>query len=215
MRRLWNWIKRIFREPSRKVPSGTGAFKPNESRQERLVRLYESMKLKTMVKQNESTVQWYKKKALQGRLRYQEVALEFDMPWQVVAVVHALEASFDFSKNLMNGQPYDQKTTWVPKNYGPWVDWHSAAIDAFKLKKQQGKLPAEWTLGSTLEFLLLFNGLGYERKGLVSAYLWSFTNHYVAQGGSKYVADGKFDRSAVSMQVGAALLLNVLDFKKQ
>jgi lysozyme family protein len=49
-----------------------------------------------------------------------------------------------------------------------------------------------------------YNGFGYRFQGLVSPYLWSFSNLY-AKG--KYVADNKFDPEAVSQQCGAGLIL--------
>lgn len=210
--RLWRWLKSLFRKRPAPVATKDSLFKPNEKRQDRLIRLYSTMRIETMGQQKESTVDWYITKASKGEAKYMAVAEEVGCPWQVVAVVHAMEASFDWTKNLMNGQDYRKKTTWVPKGHGGWNSWHDAAVAAFELKMKQGKLPTKWTLGNTLEFLLYFNGTGYERRGLVSAYLFSFSNHYVKQGGSKYVSDGKFDRNAISMQVGAAVILKELGF---
>ena len=210
--RIKRWFKGLFKKEVVVREKPDRLFNGNESRQERLTRLYSSMKKEAMGRQKLFTISWYTNKAKEGRPKYEQVADEIGCPWEIVACVHALEASFSWSKNLMNGQDYKKRTTWVPKGYGPWDSWEEAAIDAFLLKRKQGKLPEEWSIGSSLEFLLLFNGSGYERRGLVSAYLWSFSNHYVNQGGSKFVSDGQFDRNAVSLQVGAAIILKELGF---
>ena len=50
------------------------------------------------------------------------------------------------------------------------------------------------------------NGFGYRRfhSGVLSPYLWSYSNHYTS---GKYVADGTFDPDAVSKQCGSAVIL--------
>jgi lysozyme family protein len=52
-----------------------------------------------------------------------------------------------------------------------------------------------------------YNGFGYRRRGIVSPYLWSFSNQYTK---GKYIADGKWSSEAVSRQCGAALLVKEL-----
>lgn len=152
-------------------------------------------------------------KIKKSQFRYEEVeTLVWDqygkmIPWPVIASIHALEAGLDFSKNLHNGQDWDQKTTWVPKGRGPFNSWEEAALDAFGLKKD--KFPDDWTISKTLDFLERYNGLGYRkyRPNVNSPYLWSGTNHYTK---GKYVSDGKFDKNAVSKQLGAVLILKSL-----
>ncbi len=228
---MFNWIKRKWRAFKRYIsrdqvivndPDPVIDLTPITSpsvegedlteRQARLLKLWKSMRPGYLKGQSASAVTWYIKKAKSGMGAYQSVERITGVPWQVVAVVHALEASFDWNDNLMNGQPWNKKTTWVPKGHGPWTSWEKAAVAAFELKKKEGKLPKTWGLGETLEFLLKFNGLGYEGRGLVSPYLWSFTNHYQSQGGGKYVKDGEFSRSAISKQVGAAVILKELGY---
>ena len=52
-----------------------------------------------------------------------------------------------------------------------------------------------------------YNGFGYRKRGLVTPYLWSFSNLYIK---GKFVADGHFDPNAVSKQCGAALMLKAV-----
>jgi lysozyme family protein len=63
-----------------------------------------------------------------------------------------------------------------------------------------------------LYLLEAYNGFGYRPRGVPTPYLWSFSNLYRS---GKYVADGKFDRNAVSKQCGAAVMLRVLQERGQ
>lgn len=168
--------------------------------------LFRTMHIGLLPRQHEGHVKWYVDKAREGKKKYEEVEKLTGVPWQVVAVIHGLEASYDFRRQILNGEPWDQRSTLVPAGYGPWDSWVEAAITGFKIKT----LPNKWDVGSTLYFLEGFNGYGYSNKGLISPYIYSYTNHYVSQGGGKYVRDGVFDRSAVSLQVGAAITLKGL-----
>lgn len=154
------------------------------------------------------------KKIISNQDRYKKVAAVFNMPWEVVAVIHNLEGSLRFDKCLHNGQKVignGKKTTWVPKGRGPFATWEDAAIDALGMKKSI--MPAKWTVGATLNFLEHYNGLGYRKyhKSVPTPYLWSGTSYYKK---GKYVSDGKFDKHAVSSQVGAVPVLQKLSFFK-
>lgn len=58
-----------------------------------------------------------------------------------------------------------------------------------------------------LYLLEAYNGFGYRSQFVPTPYLWSFSNLYSA---GKFVADGKFDATAVSKQCGAAVMMRVL-----
>lgn len=124
--------------------------------------------------------------------------------WRIIAVIHNLEASGDFTKQILNGERYTKRTRLVPKGWGPWDSWESSCVDAFKRHKL-----ADNQIPTVLKFLERFNGMGYVRKGINSPYLWSYTNHYKK---GKYVSDGKYSSSAVSKQVGGAAILKRLGF---
>ncbi len=117
-------------------------------------------------------------KANQGR--YELVSSKTNLPWQVVAVLHAMESTLDFNANLLNGEPYSRKTEYVPKGRGPWANWEDAAVEGIQEIAQR-------RLASKLELdkpeviacvLELYNGAGYIKKGMPSPYLWSGTQHY-------------------------------------
>lgn len=146
----------------------------------------------------------------QQQRRYLLVERDTTVPWQVVAVIHALEASLRFHRHLHNGDPLHSRTVQVPANRPltpPPFTWEESAIDAMhytKLTHWQ-----DWSIAGTLFKLEAYNGWGYRRyhKSVLSPYLWSFSNHYT-QG--KYASDSKFDSQLISQQCGAAVLLKEL-----
>lgn len=150
----------------------------------------------------------YRAKILANVKRYQFVQKETGVPWQLIAAIHGLEASFRFNACLHNGDPLGVKTTHVPAGLGPFFTWESSAIDV--LHRKHVELIHDWSMPQCLQFAERYNGLGVLNKhpGFYSAYIWSFTSLYK---GGKYVADGVWDAKAISKQVGVAAVL--LDFK--
>lgn len=152
------------------------------------------------------------RKMLKNKVEYVSVASELNMPWWIVAVIHALESNQDFTKHLHNGDSLDAKTFNVPKGRplgafeGPF-DWKLSAIDALRMSgADKIKL---WSIDIALDFLEKYNGLGYRKLNINSPYLWSFTNKYTK---GKYVRDGVFKYNAVSKQVGGvAYIIELLN----
>lgn len=149
----------------------------------------------------------YRSKVIANIKRYQFIQKETGVPWQLVAAIHGLEASFNFNACLANGDPLNRVTTHVPKGRGPFLTWEASAID--ELQRHHTDAIHEWSIPLCLQFAEKWNGLGVLNKhpGFYSAYLWSFTNIYT---GGKYIADGVWDEKAVSKQVGVAALFLVL-----
>lgn len=141
--------------------------------------------------------------------RYLVVSKATNVPWAVVAVIHYRESSLNFSRHLHNGDKLTARTTHVPagrpKAGTPPFTWEESAIDAMRYKSMD-KI-TDWEVPNMLFTLEKYNGMGYNKKGLLSPYIWSFSNHYF---GGKYVADGKFDPKAVDKQCGVAVLLKHL-----
>jgi lysozyme family protein len=152
------------------------------------------------------------KQVRQNKDRYQKVAETIgSIPWYVVGIIHSMEAGLRFDKHLHNGDPLTSKTVQVPKGRpltgkAPYT-WEQSAVDALKLKGLHKV--AEWPVERCLYELERYNGWGYRlyHPNISSPYLWSYTDNYTK---GKYVADGKWDASAVSRQCGAAALLKVL-----
>ena len=145
----------------------------------------------------------YSSKVIANIKRYQFTQKETGVPWQLVAAIHGLEASFNFDACLANGDPLNKVTTHVPKGRGPFLTWEASAID--ELQRHHTDAIHAWSIPLCLQFAEKWNGLGVLNKhpGFYSAYLWSFTNIYT---GGKYIADGVWDEKAVSKQVGVAAL---------
>lgn len=147
------------------------------------------------------------RKILLAKQRYQEVEAATTVPWFVVGIIHAMEASCSWNSHLHNGDPLTGKTVCVPKGRpltgkGPFT-WEESAVDALEMKKLRG---TTWTLERALYELERYNGQGYllHHPETPSPYLWSGTTAYSK---GKYVEDGKWSATAVSKQVGAYPLL--------
>lgn len=146
-----------------------------------------------------------------GRPRYDAVAAKFSgLPWYVIGILHSMECSCNFKAHLHNGDPLTARTVHAPKNRPPSWDpawpWENSAEDAVRvdgLDKTQN-----WTLPRILFMFEQYNGFGPRRRfGKATAYLWSYSNHYVR---GKYIGDGQWDPEAPSKQPGAAVLLKQL-----
>lgn len=137
---------------------------------------------------------------------YENVGKPLGIPWFVVAVIHNMECSCDFNSHLHNGDPLSDYTVHVPSGRpatgSPPFSWEASATDALTYKKFN--VWTDWSLAGILYKLELYNGWGYRKKGFVTPYLWSFSNHYTK---GKFVEDGVFDPNATSQQVGAAVIL--------
>lgn len=164
-------------------------------------------------------VAWYVKKIEVNRERYELVADQTGVPWFVIAVIHGMESTFNFTKHLHNGDPLKACTVNVPagrprpQTGKPPFTWEESAIDA--LEYDGATAIRSWDLPTVFWFLERYNGWGY-RTGrgcnttppCRSAYIYSFTNHYIK---GKYVYDGTFDPNAVSDQVGCMAQLKQLE----
>jgi lysozyme family protein len=146
-----------------------------------------------------------------NRKRYEKVGKAVGVPWYVVGIIHSLEAGGNFTRHLHNGDPLAARTVHVPagrpKTGRPPFTWEQSAIDA--LRGRGLGAWRDWSVPGTLYQLESYNGFGYRdhHPTVPSPYLWSFSTHYTR---GKYVADGRFSATAVSQQVGAALLLRQL-----
>lgn len=140
--------------------------------------------------------------------RYQQVADVVEIPWFIIAVIHLMEASLRFDRHLHNGDPLTERTTQVPsgrpRTGTPPFTWEESALDALRLERMDRW--SDWRVMGTLYKLEGYNGWGYRKwhPEVLSPYLWSGSNHYTR---GKYVADGTFSNTAVSRQMGAAVIL--------
>ena len=150
---------------------------------------------------------------LQNKSRYQKVEQALRVPWYFVGAIHSMESSRNFTCHLHNGDPLNARTVQVPKGRplgNPPFTWEVSAEDALTLKGLD-KI-TDWSLGQLLYQMERYNGFGYRQyhSQVQTPYLWSCSNHYSK---GKYVADGHWSDSAVSQQIGAAVLLHRLQEK--
>lgn len=151
------------------------------------------------------------KTILSARERYQALGRSLTIPWYFVAVIHALEASCDFTCHLHNGDPLTARTVQEPPNRPvsgtPPFTWETSATDALAMKKLDQI--RDWSVPRMLYQLEAYNGFGYRLRhpDVLTPYLWSFSTHYTR---GKYVADGTFSATATSKQCGSAVLLRRL-----
>jgi lysozyme family protein len=139
------------------------------------------------------------------RARYQRVQDETRVPWQVVGMIHYIEATFDFSRHLYNGDPLTARTVNYPAgrpvNGEPPFTWEQSAADYMRYLKLAD---TPWNVADTLYAIERVNGMGYRQHHVPSPYLWAGSNHYTR---GKFVGDGQFSPTAVSQQIGLAVLL--------
>jgi lysozyme family protein len=142
-----------------------------------------------------------------NKARYEKIGAPFNVPWYVVGLIHHMECGLSFAKHLHNGDPLTARTKLVPPGRPvigkPPFTFEESAADALKLKWAGWK---DWSIPGILYKLECYNGLGYRQyhPHVKSPYLWSFTNHYIK---GKYVADGKWSETTVSLQLGIAAIL--------
>jgi lysozyme family protein len=170
-------------------------------------RLYNSLELRP---EYSEAANWNAAMIRKSRNRYEGVGKITGVPWHFIAVIHALESSFNFRAHLHNGDfPLTTRTRQVPSGrptvWLPPADWESSAKDALRLLGFTGQ--KDWSLERTLYRLEAYNGLGYRSYGVPTPYLWSYSNHYDR---GKFVADGRFSDRAKSQQCGSAVMLKLL-----
>lgn len=143
--------------------------------------------------------------ALDHKARYQTIETATGVKWYHVAVLHRRESDANFNTYLGNGEPLNRVTRLVPKGRGPFASFEDGAKDALHIDKLDAVI--DWRLEKILYYCEIFNGTGYDMRGLPSPYIWGGTN---IQKPGKYVADGKWSGSAIDTQPGCAPILATL-----
>jgi len=144
----------------------------------------------------------YASYAIAHKTTYVEIERKTGVPWFAVAVIHRRENP-SFNAYLGNGQPWNRRTTIVPKGRGPFSSFVAGALDALHIDGLDKVVPP-WPVEKIIYYNEVFNGQGYHNKGLPSAYVWGGTN---IQKAGKYVADGVWDGSVWDTQPGTAGIL--------
>jgi lysozyme family protein len=124
------------------------------------------------------------------------------VPWWLIAALHRRESDCDFETYLGNGEPLGRKTRMVPRGRGPFKNFVDGAIDALKIDGLSSVI--DWRLEKALYFAELFNGTGYDSRGLPSPYIWGGTNIQVR---GKYTGDSRWSGRTMDTQPGVAPLI--------
>jgi lysozyme family protein len=140
---------------------------------------------------------------------YQGIASQIGCPWWFVGLIHGMEIGYKIGW-LANGDPLSGATTHEPKGLvvpgkrAPY-DFVDAAI--VSLKHEALEKETDWSLEHCLYLLEAYNGFGYRGHGDNSDYLWSFTNF---EKPGRYTADGEWNPTAMSGQIGCVAMLKGL-----
>lgn len=152
---------------------------------------------------------WAVAGAKRNRGRYEALGDSLGVPWWFIAAIHCRECSYDFKQHLHNGDPLTARTRHVPAGRptkgNPPFAWEVSAADA--LAYDGFTRQADWGIAIALDRLERYNGLGYQKRGLPSPYIFAGTNQYIA---GKYIADGVFDADYVDRQPGCAGIIKLL-----
>ena len=147
-----------------------------------------------------------------NKSRYDEVARVTGVPTHAIGALHNMEASGSFRLHLHEGSPLTGRTRWVPKGRPTWgkppFRWEDSAVDALRYDKMER---VNWSsLPASLQGCEAFNGLGYQKyhPETPSQYIWSGTT---VERRGKYSSDGKWDRMAVSSQIGVAAIWKTME----
>lgn len=152
---------------------------------------------------------------------YKNLEEDTAVPWWIIGLIHELESGCNIETHLHNGDLLTRKTVNEPRNRpakgAPPFTFEQSAIDALAY---DGLLKwKDWTIAGVSYKLEGFNGYGYrattDKRGrkltdgrpIPSPYLYSGSNWYSR---GKYVADGVYDRTRVSKQVGVIVILKAL-----
>jgi lysozyme family protein len=158
-----------------------------------------------------------------GQDQYEHIShlLGNNIPWWFIAVIHHRESGNNFSKHLHCGDPLTARTVHVPKGrpiFNPGhgkvepsvsnpYSFEESAIDSLTFSGYNK--PTNWSIPTCLYMLEKFNGMGYNNKGLLSPYLWCYTNYYTK---GYWVKDGPngYDPNAMCKSAGVAAILKML-----
>lgn len=119
---------------------------------------------------------------------YADVPQVTGIPATWMATSFEREASSNFARSPAQGDPWNRKSTHVPRGRGPFKDWRESALDAYHIDGTDQIGAASWTWARACFEGELFNGFGYrDYHREHTPYLWGGTNN---QQPGKYESDG-------------------------
>ena len=156
------------------------------------------------------TMAWYYGQFLKVEGRIREAERFANAPWWFIAGIHMRESSFSVKGHFANGDDIigtNRKTYRWPKGLGPAATWEESVRQAMEYERRVSSnfdklVNKDMGFREALEAWEIYNGLGFRSKGEYSEYVVGFTNFHDETG--RYVADGRFSRSAKVVRPGAA-----------
>lgn len=139
--------------------------------------------------------------------RYANTEAKTGVPKQWIGPTEQRESSLDARRNIAQGDPWNRKSTHVPRGMGPFTSWDEAAIAAFKLPAHRLDKVQRWSVERYCYEWEKWNGYGYLRHGVNSPYVYAWTN---LQQSGKYVSDGVWSATAWDVQPGCVAMLKTL-----
>ena len=133
------------------------------------------------------------------KTRYQPVTDAIGVPVLFIGPSFEREGSSNFALNPAQGWPLHSTSKIIPHN-GPFPNWFSAAIAAYKIDGLDKVGRDNWTWELICFSGEKLNGFGYrDEHHMHSPYLWGGTN---IQMRGKYTSDDKFDPNEMDPQLG-------------
>lgn len=164
-----------------------------------------------------SEIDYVIKRILTGKTKYENAVKGTKIPWYFIGIIHSMECNCNFNLHIHNGDPLSARTVQVPAKRpiaepltgkGKPYSWEESCKDCIQYKTWD-KIE-NWNIPTLLYQWERNNGFGYQKKGINTPYLWSYTNQYTK---GKYVADGKYDADAISKQIGCVAIFKALQEK--
>ncbi len=150
-----------------------------------------------------------------NQARYEAVSKSTGVPFYVIASLHNMEASGNFSMHLHEGSSLRARTRYVPKGRPktgtPPFTWEYSAADAMVYDNMGAK---RWNdLGASLSACEGYNGWGYAKfhPSTPTPYLWAATS---VEKPGRYVADGNWSSTARSQQIGVSSIWKEMERRR-
>ncbi len=101
----------------------------------------------TVQSQHQTAVERLARQLTQQQPRYAAVEKLTHIPWPIIAVIHAMEASQRFDRHLHNGDPLHSRTVQAPAHRPltkPPFTWEASAIDALTTAASPNGVTGAW-----------------------------------------------------------------------
>jgi lysozyme family protein len=130
--------------------------------------------------------------------RYIAACQGTEVPPAFVGALDIREDDCNPRLGLGQGDPWNQVSTHVPRGFGPFPSWATAAHFYIHYDHLDDN-SSPWSIEYACFKGEVWNGFGPRAHGRATGYLWSGTSIYT---GGKYVADGVWSSTTKDVQLG-------------